>query len=215
MLQLPRELRNIIYQYSIAAGNLAILRTNKIVNEEASQLLPKHAVLRVNLGFPDRKNWGHLVSKSLHFVQRAELRLKTGQGATEFDIDVIRGLLDNQIPRESCVVTVYCGIEGSAPYSPHHTGLYLQVARLTSFKSLVVKIEIKMCESDNFNGPLARMFRSVFSYESSLPEHHEMDYVRVRNFLQISLGPARFDNSGAGHHLEFHPLEPVPKNWSP
>ena len=44
-LQLPREIRDAIYQDSIVTGDVAILRLNKLVHEEASQLLAKHATL--------------------------------------------------------------------------------------------------------------------------------------------------------------------------
>ena len=33
--------------------------------------------------------------------------------------------------------------------------------------------------------------------------------------MQLSLGPAKLDDSVDGHSLEFHALEPYPGGWNP
>ena len=216
LLQLPRELRDKIYQHAIMAGNLEILRISKLVGEEASELLSKHAVLRVNLGFVDGADWGDLDPELLSSVQRVELRLSTGPGAFPFDLDVIAGFTGNQVTRESCVVILNYGKEGSAPYNVGRHRLYLQLARLNGFKSLVIKIVIERYDASEFLGLLTDMqFLAMFPYESRLLKHHEESYEKVRKFLECSLGPGKFDDSVEGHHLEFHPLEPVPEDWNP
>ena len=216
LLRMPRELRDKIYQHSIAAGNLEILRTSKLVNEEASELLSKHAVFRVILGFVDRVNWADLGSVPLSSVQHVELRLSTGPGALPFNLDVVSGFAGNQITRESCIVILNYGKEGSAPYNIKRHRLYLQLARLNGFKSLIIKIVIERYDAAEFEGLFTEeQLREIFPYESRLLTHHEKSYERVRKFLECSLGPGKFDNSVEGHHLEFHPLEPFPEDWNP
>lgn len=216
ILDLPRELRDIIYRKSIAVGNLVILRVNKLVSEEASQLLLKHAVLRVDLGFVDRTNWVCLDRVPVASVQHVELQLNTGPGALPINEDVIAAFGGNQITRESCEVTLNYGKEGSAPYHVYRHRLYLQLAGLTVFKKLTVKIVVERYEYAEFRGLLSEeAFLRTFPYGTALLSHHRKSYEKVRRFLESSLGPAMFDDSVESHRLEFHPLQPIPDDWSP
>ena len=213
LLQLPRELRDEIYRRSIAAGYLIILSLSKLVNEEASELLSKHAILRVNLGFVNRTNWSQLGSASVATVRHLDLRLNTSpHGALPFNIDVISGFFDKQILRESCVVTTDYGKEGSAP-NLDHSILYQQLARLTGFQKLVFKIVLERYEAAEFKGILTEEdFREVFPYDERLLSNHRESYVKVKRFLKPTMGPGKFDDSVEGHCLEFHPLDPFPKD---
>lgn len=217
-LHLPRELRDTIYRHSITAGNLAILRISKLVTEEASQLLSKHAVLRLNLAPFDPTGWVHggnraRFAPAVGSVQRVEFRLDANSGAFPFNVDVISGFAGDGATRESCVVTVDYGKEASPPYNIDRDRLYLLLAGLTGFKSLVFKIVVGRYQASEFEGLLTEeQFQDVFPYESRLVSHHRKGYQTVQRFLECSLGPATFDDSVEGHHLEFHPLEPVPKD---
>ncbi len=53
LLKLPPELRLPIYGPLIAAGDLNILRTNKLIHMEATDVLKSTAILRMNFG----SNW--------------------------------------------------------------------------------------------------------------------------------------------------------------
>lgn len=54
LLMMSCEIRDMIYCHSTTAGNHGVFELCKLVKEEASQLLSKHAVFRVILGFVDR-----------------------------------------------------------------------------------------------------------------------------------------------------------------
>lgn len=216
LLRLPRELRDTIYRHSIVDGNTVILRISKAVNEEASELLSKYGVLRVNLGFINRTNWVHLGSKPKSSIQHVELSLSTGPGALPFDSELLLGFGGSGVIRESCVVTLNYGKEGSAPYGVDRHWIYQHLQRLSGFKRLVIKIVIEKYKAAEFEGLLTEEeFSRTFPYESRLLKHHEESYKRVGGFLELGLGPAKFDNSVDGHCLEFHPLEPYPEDWSP
>ena len=210
LLQLPRELRDEIYRRSIAAGNLSILSLSKFVNAEASELVSKYAVLRVNLGFVNRTNWSQLGSASVATVRHLDLRLNTSpHGALPFNIDVISGFFDKQIIRESCIVMTNYGKEGSAP-GLDRSILYQQLTRLNGFKKLVFKIVLERYEAAEFRGILTEeKFHELFPYDESLLQHQRQSYVKVKKFLEPSMGPGKFDDSVEGHCLEFHPLDPV------
>ena len=215
-LQLPRELRDLIYRDSIAAGNVAIFRLNKLTNEEASQLLSKHAILRINLGFINRTNWLELRSKSAtSVIQHVHLRIKASSAALPFDITVISSLLDKQAIRESCTVTLNYGKEGGPSHSIRHT-LYAQLTRLGGFKKLVFKIAIEGYEPAKSRAVMSeKSFHEVFNPDTYLLGYYEDSFVELQKYLQYSLGPAKLYDSVEGYCLEFHPLEPVPQGWNP
>lgn len=214
-LELPRELRDQIYRHSILTGNIAILGINKQVHEEASQLLSKHAVLRINLGFSDRTNWSKLSPASLAAMQRIDLRLKVSGDTIQLDEDVLLSLLDKKIIRESCVVTLNYGKEVEVPDYVHSSVLYRMLARLSGFKNLVFKIETERYEVAEFPRMTEERFQKLFPYDLRLLKDHREAYVRVKRFFEDSLGPGRFDDGVEGHCLEFHPLELVPEGWRP
>ncbi|CAD6582485.1 MAG: hypothetical protein ASARMPREDX12_000954 [Alectoria sarmentosa] len=213
LLDLPRELRDMIHRHSITAGNLEILRTCKLVSEEATQLLSKNAILRVNLGFPDRQPPTNLALVSTTSAQHVEFRLDTSSGALPFDINLIALFAGTHTTRESCLVNLNYGKEGAPTYHLEHDALFAILGVLTGFKSLVIKIVIERYEASEFEGLLTKeQFRETFPYESRLLSHHGESYQKVRRFLEGSLGPAKFDDSVDGHCLEFHPLEALAEN---
>ena len=169
LLQLPRELRDGIYRHSITAGNLGILRISKTVNEEASQLLSKYAVLRVNAGFVDRTNWSDLGPGAEVSIQRVEFRLNESPDALPYDYDVIARFANRQVVRESCIVTINYGKDGSAPYHIERSLLFLSLGALTGFKSVVVRMVVERHEASEFEGLLTEeKFRDIFPYDLRL-----------------------------------------------
>lgn len=215
-LDLPRELRDMVYRHSVAAGNLGILRISKLVNEEASQFLSTHAAFRVNLGFVNSTDWAQVDYGPALSAQHVEFRLNTSPDALPFSIDIISGFTGNKIIRESCLVTINYGKEGSATGNIHNLRLYLELYHLRGFKKLVVKIVIERYKVSDFEGLLTEEdFLETFPYDTRLLSHHRKSYENVRSFLEIGLGPAKFDDSVDGHCLEFHPFESVPEVWGP
>ena len=215
-LDLPRELRDMIYRHSITAGNLEILRTSKLVSEEAIQLLSKNAIFRVNLGFPDREPPTNLALAPTTSAQHVEFRLDTSSAALPFNLSFISLFAGTLTPRESCLVTLNYGKEGSATHHIERDALFVILEGLIGFKSLVIKIVIERYEASEFEGLLTEeQFRETFPYESRLLLHHRASYQKVREFLECSLGPAKFDDSVDSHCLEFHPLGAFSENSDP
>ena len=209
-LQLPRELRDPIYRHSIVDGSFAILRLNKLINMEASQSLSEHAVYRINLGFLDRTNWSDFGSTFVTpVIQHVDLRIKAGSVCHPSDMTVLSGLWDKNVIRESCVIAIDCGKDPSAPCcSAFHSAIYRNLARLSNFKRLVVKIVTEQYEAVEFEGVFtADKFRKVFHYDTNLLNYHIKAYERVQSFLERHLGPAEFHDSVEGHCLAFRPLE--------
>lgn len=215
-LDLPRELRDMIYRSSVAAGYLGILSTSKLVNEEACQFLSTHAVLRVNMGWVNPTDWARLTSGPMNTPQHVEFCLDTGLDSFSIDIGAISEFTGKNMIRESCLVTVNNGKEGSATGNIQYDRLYLELHKLTGFKRVVVKIVIEKYTASEFEGLLTEeKFMEIFPYSTALLSHHVKSYEKVRWFLESSLGPAKFNDSVDGHCLEFHPLEPFPKNRNP
>ena len=217
-LQLPRELRDPIYRDPIATGNFAILRLNKVINEEASQVLSKHATLRINLGFFNRTNWSELRSASVTpVVQHVDLRIKASSEALPFDLTIIAGLLNKQVIRESCMVTLDYGKEQGPNFTNFNRKTYYgHLARLGGFKKLVFKIVIDRYEYAEFQAVMSeKSFHEVFHYDTHLLGSHERSYQALQYYLEPNLGLAKVDDSVEGHCLEFHPLEPVSEGWNP
>ena len=122
---LPRELRDEIYIHSISAGDLAILRLNKRTYTEASSLISKHGVLRINRGFADsdddRTVWSNRDSSQASLVQNLDLRLNATAAITDIlpiHLENISRLFDPKIPRGLCRVTLICD-SGAASYHAH------------------------------------------------------------------------------------------------
>ena len=220
-LQLPRELRDPIYRDSIAAGNVAILRLNKLVNEEASQLLPKHATLRIHLGDVNCTNWSELRSASVIpvVVQHVDLRIKVSSAPLSSYITVIFGLLEKRVIRESCIVTLNYSIEGGPRYNIRGP-LYSHLARLVGFKKVIFKIVFTRYEPAGIEAvTLENGSHEIVHYNTDLLGYHEGAYMELQSHMLDSMGPAKVDESVEGHCLEFHPLEPLPVDerypWNP
>lgn len=216
LLRLPRELRDIIYRDAIAAGNLEILRTNKAVHGEASELLSQHAVFRMSFGFTTSKPVD-LPRGAEGSIQRVECQLNMCSSAFYYDHDIITRFAGKDVIRESCVVTLDYGKDAmAAPASYRYIKLFSQLARLSGFKDLVVVIPLERSDFGEFESFLIEdQFDGNFPYGSRLLKHHWGNYERVRRFLERGLGPGKFHDSVEGHHLEFRPLDPFPKDWKP
>ena len=164
-LQLPREIRNPIYQESIVAGNVAILRLNKLVHEEASELLAKYATLRIHLGFANRRNWSGLSSSCVTPVaQHVDLRINARPEAFPFDATAITGLLLKPVARESCIVTIdYVKAQGRKDFVCRP--LYRLLAHHGCFKRLVFKIVYARDEPEERRVMIAKKnYDEVFYY---------------------------------------------------
>ncbi len=215
LLKLPRELRDSIYRYAIAAGYICILRISKFVNAEASQLLSKDGVFRGNLDSFDRTDWSRILSGSISFIQHLDVSLfPTNMCPSTFDI--ISSFTGSQIIRKSCVVTLNYFHKAFTPWNFRSRRLYCELRRLNVFESLVFKLAVGWYECvENRQHLIRERLHDVSADEPTMQKHHRESYLRLQKFMACKLGPAELDESLEGHGLKFHPLEPVPEGWCP
>ena len=225
LLQLPPELRLLIYKPLIAAGDLNIMRANKLVHKEATDLLRKNGVLRMNLGYKDRISsddfpltWslmltGTLTAHATDTIQHIEYHFNVDSNvflvwSRQFEkyTDLIKLFAGRDTVRQSCRIIWHIGRHGWVPdRSCFVREPVLQaITNLTGFKTLVFRI---INEWDhNTHHRVGRFGIMAPLTENDLP--HRMlldDYENVRKALEITLGPAILDKSLKGHFLEFHP----------
>ncbi len=216
-LRLPRELRDLIYCDALAAGSLGILTVSKVVHQEASELVSKHAVLRINLGFANRTNWSQLGSGSVASVQHLDLRINAGPEHSDFYTDVISGLTGNLIIRKSCIICLnYRGRSDAGWVNAWHNLLHLDFALLNGFKRLAFKIVVNRCQYAHFQRIIAvEEYDEAFPFDSLLTLRHRELYMNLRRYMERHFGPATFNDRVEGHCLTFHPLGAIPEGWSP
>ena len=157
LLQLPRELRDMIYLHSISAGNMEILRLNKFVHEEASEFITKHGVLRINLGVHSRTNWAALSSRPC--IQHLEFRIDTRLCNSLSRMAALEEFAYSQIARDECLIIFNYGKEEVAsPYSFDSLGVFLVLQCLFGFNTVifkfVVNLVVKKHEATEFRGRL-------------------------------------------------------------
>ncbi len=214
-LRLPRELRDIIYCDALSAGSLGILTVSKFIHQEASQLVSKHAVLRINLGFASRTNWSQLGSGSVASVQHLDLHINAR--SEQFSIGVISSLNGGLIVRKSGIITLhYSGRTALGYIDSWHNAYHRQLARLNGFESLTFVVAMERMPYAEWQHLMTEEeFHKTFDYDLKLTRRHRETYENLRRYLERLLGPAVFDRSVEGHCLRFRPLEPVPEGWSP
>lgn len=73
--KLPREIRDMIFEEMLASGQPQFLRTSKIMNQEGADMIPKHGVLRINIGFGAMISHPTITQKVADTVQNLRLRV--------------------------------------------------------------------------------------------------------------------------------------------
>ena len=176
ILQFPREIRDMIYSYTIADGTLEILRTNKRVHEEASPLVSKSGVLRVNLGFRNALQWSQLGTASVASIKHLELRLNLTKGAPRCRFELLSGFFDRQIKRGSCLVILDFGdLEGQLQYMEKEYHSFDPLARLAGFQSIDFQVPTKfMVGQDRWVAMMATesYFKEILPYKFRLYQRY-------------------------------------------
>ena len=216
-LRLPPELRAMIYKPLIQAGDLRILRTSKLINQEAVPYLSEVAKLRVNLG-RSSINGGSKVTLALtaeitlsgaltliapYYIQHIELRLDLiTRPSTRIDTKLIACFTGNKITRKSCKITVKFSLLGPIPYNLDENKTYQVIAALTGFMVLTLRLEYRRDAA--YEDSLLRRISvlPLFNTASMLFGYYET----VSTFLHDNLGPAILNRSVGGHCLKFSPL---------
>ena len=230
LLQLPPELRLLVYGTLIAAGDLSIMRTNKFVHDEAVKLLTTHAVLRVFLGYADRTSSVLVPMKASvslkesitiyasPVIQRIELNFESAMSfdRLSFRSNVCTGLITcfrgRYIARKSCIIYLELGLCDATPreWTFSEVRAWIAIANLTGFKTLTLKILRKE--------DLAYEEASPFQWRRvQIPvkkvDAYEIIYSTLGTAFSTTLGPATFCRSPtSGDFLEFHPSEFKPSS---
>ena len=209
-LRLPPELRVMIYEPLIQAGDLGLLRVSKLVNQEAVAYLKKVAILRVYLGRPVISRvalpltakitlYGILKLTAPDYIQHLELRIElTTPSRFTIDAKLIQCFTGKEVARKTCKITIRFGKLGPNPPRIAENEVYRGIAALTGFEVLVLKL----------------VYRADTAYLASLrrrngrripPTLISTDYDKVVEFLTKTLGPAVFDNRLNRDCLRFRP----------
>ena len=228
LLQLPPELRLLVYAPLITAGDLSIMRISKLVHDEAVNLLKTHAVLRLFLRYAHRMSSAlafvplvvgvnlkqSLTVYALPVIQRIELHLNqvttsiaTGP-RTEYPFrrfDVYAGVLKSfggrDVTRHSCIIHLELGLYDCIPSEEDFSReqAWNAIAHLTGFKTLAFTIARK--------GDLAyAQANSPVNGMDSCGTTH--DYSALGAIMNSTLGPAIVCKSPTGgDFLEFHPSD--------
>lgn len=216
-LKLPTELRAMIYELLIQAGDLSILTVSKLVSKEAVHHLSKVGILRVKLGTLAISNVtvaltakmtlsGVLTLTAPDYIQHLDLGFDIVRRPwIGIDTQLIECFSGSQIPRRSCKVTMYFGILGATPYSMKESQTYPVIATLTGFQELTLKLAYRKDATQEAS--IIKRYKELrVAYDQDVARYMLLnDYKRISELLSMTLGPARFDDSIKGHHLIFWP----------
>lgn len=224
--KLPVELRLLVYGLLIAAGDLNIMRTSKLVHKEAADVLQKHAVLRMNFGFDDRRSLasfpltasinlaGNLTCQAPKYIQRIECRFDMASEDLQLDYFdaytyLIKSFGGREVPRELCTIFLDLGEFDltTIVFSFSREAPWQAITELIGFKTLVFKIRRDL--GPNFEEDcLQELGRLSPGHGNSYSQRFLLqDYQTLREDLMATLGPAILDKSVEDHGLEFHPSD--------
>ena len=211
LLKLPPELRIIVYEFLIQAGDLSILRVSKLISREAISLLSKVAILRINLGRPviDRVPFplsGKIMPSGVinlvapDYIQHLDLRINMVRNRkSPIDSHFILFFSGNTVARKSCNITVQCGL--FQPFGDHLEAYrpYQMIATLSGFEILTLRLED--CETR----VLGRFGLTPDIYRDRLGFFMLEHYEHLLKFLAGQLGRGQFHNTVDRQYLRFWP----------
>lgn len=217
LLKLPPELRAMVYEPLIEAGDLSVVRVSKLVSQEAVPLLSKVARLRISLGHPNLSPVtlymtasitlsGHLTLIAPDYIQHLEFHLNMPDFPLfAVDTKLIYCFSGNRIARKSCKITINLGVYRHIPRHLEEKETYRVIAALTGFKIVTLKLENQRdIVHDTYM--LERYGRLPMKVENSVAHSDLLEaYEQVLGFLTVTFGPAKFNKSVDGHFLEFWP----------
>ena len=217
LLKIPPELRALIYELLIQAGDLSILRVSKLVSKEAVHHLSKVGILRVKLGQLTISNVtvaltakmtlsGVLTLTAPDYIQHLDLCFNIVRRPwISIDTQLIECFSGSQISRRSCKITILFGLLGATPCSMKESQTYPVIATLTGFKNLTLKLAYR--KDANQEASIIKRFGDLqAAYNQDVARYMLLnDYKMISEFLSMTLGPAGFDDSIKGHHLIFWP----------
>ena len=211
LLELPPELRAIIFEPLIQAGDLSILRVSKFINQEAVSLLKKVAILRINKKRPGMHQttialtakiteYGDLTWTAPDYIQNLDICFDiVRRSGFRVNKEFIRYFAGNQIARRSCKITILFGFLGPVPNPLEEDTTYRVIASLTGFRFLTLKFEYSEV-------PMLRIINTMVTDDPDLIRKAlSRDYKQVSGFLARDLGPAKLNDSLGEPYLSFKP----------
>lgn len=218
-LELPPELRLMIYKPLIKIGDLSILRVSKFVSQETITLLSKHAVLRLNVGrcylplinldlFAGLTFLGHPIPTAPDYVQHVKFRIDmVNVVGPDFDVKFINYFGGNKIARKSCAITIELDGSAQLPNRLERDRTYRAIAALTRFEVLLLKLECQT-NAEAVAAIIKRYGPEVIRMgEISTRRFMLGNYGKILGFLQTTLGPADFQQDTHQHYLGFRPSQ--------
>ena len=215
LLDLPAELIDVVYEYALVSGNLAILRTSRRVHSEAMKFLYQSAYLHIHYEEPSSEKLrsnvtapitalpvtiGHISIAHMQFVQNLDI-------CVDFDMDFLGLLacLDEPLasfigrdapPRKTCFLRIK-NFEHMM-HKPRVSQILHDMKGLVNFQLLYMIASTRHVEEFIQLGP----------YVIQRMRNAEV-YGMAKERLEATLGPSVWydSNSEAGKYLEFHPLE--------
>ena len=215
LLDLPAELIDVVYEYALVSGNLAILRTSRRVHSEAMAFLYQSAYLHIHYEEPSSEKLrrdvtapitaapvtaGHISIADMRLVQNLDI-------CVDLDVDFLGLLacLDEPLasfigrdapPRKTCVLRIKNF--GHIIHEPRVSQILHDMKGLVNFHLLYVIASTRHVEE------FIRIGQNVIQRMRNA-EVYEM----AKERLQATLGPWIWydSNTEAGKYLEFHPLE--------
>ena len=219
LLGLAPELRLLVYEPLIEAGDLSILRVSKLVSREALPLLSQVAILRLDLGRPMRSSVtpnltasitssGLLTPIAPDYIQNVNLRLNmTSCYGPRVDPRFIYSFSGNTITRKSCSITIFLGTFAAKPYGSDYEA-YKAIAAMVGFKILLLKLERE--RNVNWEAYMFRIHEPGTAIKMIMGSRRiliEQDYKRVSAKLETTLGPADFNVEDYVRFLRFQPSQ--------
>lgn len=211
-LDLPPEVRAMIYRPLIQAGHISILCVSKLVNHEAIPLLSSVATLRANVGYlvssevtvPLTANItfsGLLTFAAPNYIQNLDLRIDLVP-RVRFSINagLIQCFGGSQVARRSCQITITLGVSGFLLPTPEEGKTYDAIADLTGFKTLTLKLEFH--KDISTEDPALRRSDTI-PFITQAKVLNAYDYLTW--YFAKTLGPAKFEYSSNGRYLSFQP----------
>ena len=235
LLKLPPELRTIIFEPLIQAGDLSILRVSKLMNQEAVLLLNKVAILRLDISGSAIYQTettiavtakidlcGRLTLTGPDYIQNLDICLTVDRHCgLGLNTKFVKYFSGNQIARRSCNIKIFFGLTGPFPHPIHRSTNYKVIASLSGYRFLTLKLvhfvnetyEAAVLRSKN---PLL-MTDDPDSPYKWMGMGYKQVHKQISNFLEAYLGPAKLNDSLEGPYLSFeprafkpHPLAPKP-----
>ena len=205
--KLPREVRDMIYGYTIVNGTTALVRASKQTKEEANKLIFQKGIYRLSLGFNEDDQNPRLSRTLAKKIQNLKVRVNSHGlfiNGIERHLPKLRKFDGVATERQGCVVMVECD-----PFADNMIayGVLREIKNLTGFARVVLEIDLQWDREP---------------WPDTVPDW-ENERIRARingalNYqieaLEPSLGNARVLVDKQRYRLAFHPRKSRLQIWT-